>query len=268
MTERILLSIDAGVAEVRLNRPDKMNAIDPAMFEALVATGTRLMQVPDLRAVVLSGEGRAFCAGLDMASMAGLGSDAGADRLATRTHGAANLPQYACTVWRDLPVPVLAAVHGVAYGGGLQIALGADVRYVRADTRLSIMEIKWGLVPDMGGMALARGLVRPDQLRALIYSGRVVSGEEACALGLATQVVDDPRAAALATAREIAQKSPDAIRAAKRLMRVTEDGDTAAILLAESVEQGRLIGGANQREAVIAAMENRVPVFQPAATDR
>ena len=272
MTERILLSIDAGVAEVRLNRPDKMNAIDPAMFEALVDIGTRLMHEPDLRAVVLSGEGRAFCAGLDMASMASLGNGTGADmaggHLAKRTHGLANLPQYACTVWRDLPVPVLAAVQGVAYGGGLQIALGADVRYVRADTRLSIMEIKWGLVPDMGGMALARCLVRPDQLRALIYSGRVVSGEEACALGLATQVVDDPRAAALAAAREIAQKSPDAIRAAKRLMRVTEDGDTAAILLAESVEQDRLIGGANQREAVIAAMENRAPVFQPAATDR
>ena len=270
MTERILLTIDAGVAEVRLNRPDKMNAIDPAMFEALVTVGERLMNEADLRAVVLSGEGRAFCAGLDMASMASLGSnDAGSDvsagRLAKRTHGAANLPQYACTVWRDLPVPVLAAVHGVAYGGGLQIALGADVRYVAADTRLSVMEIKWGLVPDMGGMALTRGLVRPDRLRELIYSGRVVNGEEARALGLATHVVDDPRAAALAAARDIAQKSPDAIRAGKRLMRVVEDGDTAAILLAESIEQDRLIGAANQREAVLAGMQNRAPVFQPAA---
>ncbi|MCO5397946.1 crotonase/enoyl-CoA hydratase family protein [Ralstonia soli] len=268
MTDRILLSIDAGVAEVRLNRPDKMNAIDPAMFDALVAIGERLMNEPDLRAVVLSGEGRAFCAGLDMGSMASLGSNdasSGGGRLARRTHGAANVPQYACTVWSDLPVPVLAAVHGVAYGGGLQIALGADVRYVSADTRLSIMEIKWGLVPDMGGMALTRGLVRPDQLRELIYSGRIVNGEEARALGLATHVVEDPRAAALAAARDIAQKSPDAIRAAKRLMRVVEDGDTAAILLAESIEQDRLIGGANQREAVRAGMEKRAPVFQPAA---
>ncbi|KHK49696.1 enoyl-CoA hydratase [Ralstonia sp. A12] len=270
MTERILLSIEAGVAEVRLNRPEKMNAIDPAMFEALVATGERLMNEADLRAVVLSGEGRAFCAGLDMGSMASLGkndsgSDISAGRLARRTHGSANLPQYACMVWRELPVPVLAAVHGVAYGGGLQIALGADTRYVSADTRLSVMEIKWGLVPDMGGMALARGLVRPDRLRELIYSGRVVNGEEACALGLATHVVDDPRAAALAAAHEIAQRSPDAIRAAKRLMRVVEDGDTAAILLAESIEQDRLIGAPNQREAVLAGMENRAPAFQPAA---
>lgn len=270
MTERILLNIEDGVAEVRLNRPDKMNAIDPAMFEALVATGERLMNEADLRAVVLSGEGRAFCAGLDMASMASLGtSDAGSDisggRLARRTHGSANLPQYACTVWRELPVPVLAAVHGVAYGGGLQIALGADVRYVTADTRMSVMEIKWGLVPDMGGMLLTRGLVRPDQLRELIYSGRVINGAEACALGLATHVVGDPRAAALAAAHEIAQKSPDAIRAAKRLMRVAEADDASAILLAESVEQDRLIGGANQREAVLAAMQNRAPAFQPAA---
>jgi len=119
------------------------------------------------------------------------------------------------------------------------------------------MESKWGLVPDMGGMALTRGLVRPDRLRELIYSGRVVNGDEACALGLATHVVDDPHAAALAAAREIAHKSPDAIRAAKRLMRVVEDGDTAAILLAESIEQDRLIGAANQREAVLAGMENR-----------
>lgn len=268
MSERILLHIEAGVAVVRLNRPDKMNAIDPAMFEALVATGERLMTEPDLRAVVLSGEGRAFCAGLDMGSMANLGASPGGDdggRLAKRTHGTANLPQYACTVWRELPVPVLAAVHGVAYGGGLQIALGADVRYVRADTRLSVMEIKWGLVPDMGGMLLTRGLVRPDRLRELIYSGRIVNGEEACSLGLATHVVEDPHAAALAAAREIAQKSPDAIRAAKRLMRVAENGDAAAILLAESVEQDRLIGGANQREAVRAGMENRAPTFQPAA---
>ena len=168
-------------------------------------------------------------------------------------------------VWRELPVPVIAAVHGVAFGGGLQVALGADLRYVTADTRMSVMEIKWGLVPDMAGMLLMRGLVRPDRLRELIYSGRIVTGEEACALGLATTVVDDPRAAALATARDIANRSPDAIRAAKRLMQVSEDGDGAAILLAESVEQDRLIGGANQREAVIANMEKRAAVFKPAS---
>lgn len=266
-SERIILTIEDGVAEVRLNRPDKMNALDPAMFDALIETGQRLAREPGLRAVVLSGEGRAFCAGLDMQSMAGLGGDSdavAAGRLAARTHGISNRPQFACMVWRELPVPVIAAVHGVAFGGGLQVALGADLRYVSADMRMSVMEIKWGLVPDMAGMLLMRGLVRPDRLRELIYSGRIVNAEEACALGLATAVVDDPRATALATARDIANRSPDAIRAAKRLMQVSQDGDDAAILLAESVEQDRLIGGANQREAVIANMEKRAPVFKTA----
>jgi len=268
--QRIALTIEDGVAEVRLNRPDKMNALDPAMFAALVETGTRLAREPDLRAVVLSGEGKAFCAGLDMQSMSGLagkepGQGGSMGRLAPRTHGISNAPQYACTVWRELAVPVIAAVHGVAFGGGLQVALGADLRYVTADAKLSVMEIKWGLVPDMAGMLLTRGLVRDDVLRELIYTGRIVSGSEACELGLATRVVEDPRAAALAAAREIAGRSPDAIRAAKRLMQVTAGGDVAAILLAESVEQERLIGGANQREAVLANVEKRAPRFVPAA---
>jgi len=270
-TDRIILTIEDGVADVRLNRADKMNALDPAMFDALIAAGEQLKQAADLRAVVLSGEGRAFCAGLDMESMAGmLGGGAGGDpgigpgRLAARTHGISNRPQYACMVWRELPVPVFAAVHGVAFGGGLQVALGADVRFVTAEAKLSVMEIKWGLVPDMAGMVLTRGLVRPDRLRELIYTGRIVTGTEACELGLATRVVEDPRAAALEAAREVARKNPDAIRAAKRLMALTEDGDTAAVLLAESVEQDRLVGSANQREAVRANLEKRLPKFEAA----
>ncbi|KWR89334.1 crotonase/enoyl-CoA hydratase family protein [Cupriavidus sp. IDO] len=270
-TQRITLTIEDGVAEVRLNRPDKMNALDPAMFDALIATGQQLAQVADLRAVVLSGEGRAFCAGLDMESMSGMlgsgggegDSGIGAGRLAARTNGISNRPQYACMVWRELAVPVFAAVHGVAFGGGLQVALGADVRYVTADTRLSVMEIKWGLVPDMAGMVLTRGLVRPDLLRELIYTGRIVTGAEACELGLATRVVEDPRAAALEAARQVAQKNPDAIRAAKRLMQVVEDSGNAAVLLAESVEQDKLIGSSNQREAVRANLEKRAPRFEP-----
>ncbi|CAG9174168.1 putative enoyl-CoA hydratase echA8 [Cupriavidus laharis] len=270
-TDRIIVTIEDGVADVRLNRADKMNALDPAMFDALIATGEQLKQTPDLRAVVLSGEGRAFCAGLDMESMAGmLGNGAGGDpgirpgRLAARTHGISNRPQYACMVWRELPVPVFAAVHGVAFGGGLQVALGADVRFVTADTKLSIMEIKWGLVPDMAGMVLTRGLIRADLLRELVYTGRVVTGTEACELGLATRVVDDPRAAALDAARQVAQKNPDAIRAAKRLMEVVEGGDNAAILMAESVEQDKLVGSPNQREAVRANLEKRAPQFEAA----
>ncbi|PVY69906.1 enoyl-CoA hydratase/carnithine racemase [Cupriavidus alkaliphilus] len=272
--ERILVTIEGGVADVRLNRPDKMNALDQAMFDALIETGEQLARLPELRAVVLSGEGRAFCAGLDMGRMAGmLSEDAGASqpdsigagRLGQRTHGLSNRPQYACMVWRELPVPVFAAVHGVAFGGGLQVALGADVRYVAPDARLSVMELKWGLVPDMAGMVLTRGLVRPDVLRELIYSARVLSGSEACALGLGTYLADDPRAAALAAAREVALKNPDAIRAAKRLMAVAEGGDHAAILRAESDEQDRLVGSPNQREAVLANLEKRAPRFTPAS---
>ena len=271
--ERILVTVEDGVADVRLNRPDKMNALDQAMFDALIETGEQLARMPDLRAVVLSGEGRAFCAGLDMGSMAGMLSDGGGDshhdsigagRLGKRTNGMSNRPQYACMVWRELPVPVFAAVHGVAFGGGLQVALGADVRYVAPDTRLSVMEMKWGLVPDMAGMVLTRGLVRPDVLRELIYSARVLSGTEACELGLGTYLADDPRAAALEAARQVAQKNPDAIRAAKRLMAVVERGDNAAILQAESDEQDRLVGSPNQREAVLANMQKRAPRFEPA----
>ncbi|NYT62454.1 crotonase/enoyl-CoA hydratase family protein [Alcaligenaceae bacterium] len=269
---RVTINIDNGVAEVRLNRPEKMNALDPAMYDALIDAGQQLAQEADLRAVVLSAEGRAFCAGLDMASMAKIGDTsaqgAGPGARAARTYGIANRSQYISMVWRELPVPVFAAVHGAAFGGGLQLALGADLRFVTADAKLSIMEIKWGLVPDMGGMVLTKGLVRPDLLRELIYTGRIVSGTEACELGLASYVSDDPRAAALAAARSVAQKNPDAIRAIKRLMQVAEDSDNATVLLAESNEQDLLVGTPNQLESVRANQEKRAPEFRPARTSK
>jgi enoyl-CoA hydratase/carnithine racemase len=189
-----------------------------------------------------------------------LGDSAGADIMA-RTHGIANAAQQVAMVWREVPVPVIAAVHGVAFGGGLQVALGADIRLVAADTKLSVMEIKWGLVPDMGGMVLMRELARTDVVRELTFTGRVFSGEEAVSLGLATRVSADPLADALRMAHEIAQKSPDAIRAGKRLLNAAMAHSAADLLLAESMEQGRLIGSANQTEAVRANIERRVPCF-------
>jgi enoyl-CoA hydratase/carnithine racemase len=264
-SELIDISIEEGVADVRLNRAEKMNALSHAMFDAIIAAGERLANESDLRAVVLSGNGKAFCAGLDMESMASLAQTTREKSIAQRTHGISNGFQYICTLWRELPVPVIAALHGVAFGGGLQLALGADLRYVTPDARLSVMEMKWGLVPDMGGMVLTRDLVRDDRLRELIYTARIVSGTEAVELGLATRVADAPLALALATAREIAQKSPDAIRAAKRLLQVASRGDAAATLIAESIEQEALIGGANQREAVAANLEKRAPHFVSAA---
>ena len=167
-------------------------------------------------------------------------------------------------VWREIPVPVIAAVHGVAFGGGFQLALGADMRFVTPDARLSVMEIKWGLVPDMAGMVLMQGLVRDDVARDLIYTGRQFTGEEALGLGLATRVCADPRAEALAYAADIAGKSPNAIRAAKRLIEVALRGDQHATLLAESQEQTALIGAPNQVEAVLANMQRRPPVFKDA----
>jgi enoyl-CoA hydratase/carnithine racemase len=261
---RIRVEVSDGVAEVTLSRPDKMNAIDPAMFRALVEVGERLKPLAGLRAVVLSGEGRGFCAGLDKASfdaMAAGGADAVLSDIMTRTHGLANAPQYAALVWREIPAPVIAAIHGVAFGGGFQIALGADIRYVAPDARLSILEVKWGLVPDMGGIALMRELARGDIIRELAFTGRVFSGVDAVAYGFATASHADPLAAARATAREIAARSPDAVRAAKRLLNRATDDDMAALLLAESREQAALIGSPNQREAVMAGLANRAGAF-------
>jgi enoyl-CoA hydratase/carnithine racemase len=274
--QRITVNIVDGVADVRLNRADKMNALDAAMFNALIDTGERLAREPGLRAVVMSGEGRAFCAGLDMQRFGQMaqraaGVDAGVGTMAkdivARTHGEANAAQHAVLVWRKLPVPVIAAVHGVAFGGGFQVALAADMRFVAPDTRMSVMEIRWGLVPDMGGALLMRTLARADVIRELTYTGRVFSGAEALAMGFATRVCDDPHAEAMQAAREIAGKSPHAVRAAKRLLGVSESSDGAAVLLAESVEQAKLIGSANQAEAVRSNLEKRAPNFADPAPD-
>jgi enoyl-CoA hydratase/carnithine racemase len=274
MNDRVRIDIDAlGVAEVRLVRGDKMNALDAAMFSALTEALAELRGVQRLRAVVLHGEGKAFCAGLDMGrfqAMADTGGAGlpGARDLRLRTHGLANGPQHIAQGWRELPVPVIAAVHGVAFGGGLQLALGADIRLLAPDTRLSVMEIKWGLVPDMAGMALVRGLLRDDVLRELTYTARVVNADEAVALGLGTRVCADPLAEARAMAQAIAQRSPSATRAAKRLLNLASrsvDDSAGALLQAESDEQQVLLGGVHQREAVKANLEKRAPQFDDAA---
>ncbi|HRD46753.1 MAG TPA: crotonase/enoyl-CoA hydratase family protein [Caulobacter sp.] len=265
--DRISVSIEGGVADVRLVRVDKMNALDDAMFSALIETGERLKADPSVRVVVLSGEGRAFCAGLDMGNFGKMASGerkgGNADALVTadRTPGGSNRAQHAVMVWREIPVPVIAAIHGVAFGGGFQLTLGADIRYVTADTRMSVMEIKWGLVPDMAGLVLMRHLARDDIIRELTYTGRQFTGEEAVQLGFATRVCANPRADALALAAEIAGKNPHAIRADKRLFEVAAAGSQHEVLLAESVEQTALIGSPNQIEAVMANMQKRAPVF-------
>src|ERR1700704_3150566 len=267
MDDRVKVTMSDGVADVRLVRADKMNALDAAMFDALVATSGRLAREKGLRAVVLSGEGRAFCAGLDMGRFAamnekdGNGVAGGESRdLTARTHGLANFPQQAVWGWRQLPVPVIAAIQGVAFGGGFQLALGADMRFLAPDARMSIMEIKWGLVPDMAGTPILASLVRDDILRELTYTGPIFSAQEALSSGLAPPICDDPRAEALALALEIAGKSPDAIRAAKRMLN-NLSVDPGPALLAESVEQQKLLGSPNQTEAVRANIDKRAPRF-------
>ena len=250
-----------GVATVRMVRADKHNALDQAMFEGLMDAAGQLAEDASVRAVVLHGEGKSFCSGLDIASfMSGQGGtgvllDRDGDRLA-------NFAQRVSYDWSLVPAPVIAAIHGNCFGGGLQIALGADIRIAAPDAKLSIMEIKWGLVPDMGITQTLPRLVPIDVAKELTFSGRIVSGSEALALGLVTRNSDDPLASALALADEIAQKSPDAVRAAKRLYDQTwVSDDAAAALIRESELQEGLIGTPNQIAAVVAGMSGEQPVF-------
>ncbi len=263
MNDRVSITVENHVADVRLTRADKMNALDPAMFQGIISAGEELAAMKGVRAVVLSGEGRSFCAGLDMASMAsgGASANSGMGSLTDRTHGNANTFQQVAMLWRKLPMPVIAAVHGVCFGGGLQIASGADIRVIAPDARLAVMEMKWGLIPDMGGYALWRGMVREDILRELTCTNREFSGAEALGLGFATFVDENPHARAMAIAREIADRNPDAMREAKALFNEYADMDEDAILMAESVRQAKVIRKPNQIEAVMAGMQKRAATF-------
>lgn len=265
MSDRVLVSVDDHVAHVRLNRPDKLNSLDMELIDAIVDTGRALAEDKSVRVVVLSGEGRAFCAGLDFASFEGMAEgkvDWSAHPLFRHSEGSlANQVQATGWVWTELPVPVIAAVQGYAFGGGLQIALGADLRLVTADAKLSVMEIKWGLVPDMSGTRSLRHLVGLDVAKELTFTGRMVSGAEAVELGLATRLAEDPVADALKMAEQIAAKSPHAIRAAKELLNRSVMVDDAEGLRLEEKLQMKVIGGPNQVEAVMANMQKRAPDF-------
>lgn len=269
MSERVSVNLRDGVADVRLNRPDKINALDKAMFNGLVEVAADLAKDSSLRVVVLSGEGRGFCAGLDFASFMAMGGDPGGTEEKKSVGGLLGRPadspatraQQAAFVWMSLPVPVIAAVHGVAFGGGLQIALGADIRIAAPDARFSVMEIKWGLIPDMTGTQTLRHLVGLDVAKELTFTGRIVEGREASELGMVTRLSDDPLDAALAMAAEIATKSPDAIRSAKALLDSAVYAGLEDGFRNEAHAQTALIGSPNQLEAVSANMEKRAPKF-------
>jgi enoyl-CoA hydratase/carnithine racemase len=262
--ERVRIEKKDGVADLRLARPDKLNAFDLPMFAALVDAGSELAADRSLRAVVISGEGRAFSAGLDVqAVMGSLGQRReGPGLLESTSESPATHAQRAAWIWQELPVPVIAAVHGVAYGAGLQLALGADIRFVAPDAKLSIRETHWGLIPDVALTQTVRNVVGLDVAKELTFTARVVSGAEAKELRLATHLSDDPRRDALALAREIAGRSPDAVRAAKKLLNTALLGTVAEGLRLEAALQATLIGKPNQLEAVRANMEKREPRFQ------
>jgi enoyl-CoA hydratase/carnithine racemase len=259
-TGRVTCDIRNHVADVRLARPEKLNALDIRMFEEIVDVAAALASNRDVRAIVLSGEGKAFCAGIDLESLSLLDSPEGHARLLERSHGTSNLFQRAAMAWREMDIPVIAALHGTVLGGGFQIGLAADVRIADPSTRFSIMESRWGIIPDMGGTMLMKTLTRPDVIRELTYSARMFNADEALALGLLTRIAEEPRAAAMALAEEIAGRSPAAIRAAKRLFNASDALDEEA-LLRESVEQILLFHGEDHREAVAANVERRAPNF-------
>lgn len=260
---RVTISTEAQVAHVRLNRPEKRNGLDLAMFEALIGAGERLSADRSVRAIVLAGEGPSFCAGLDWASFLASGPEVSARLLERDTaRSPANLVQRACWVWQEVPVPVVAAVHGAAVGGGLQLALAADLRIVAPDAKLAVMEIVYGLIPDMSASQTLLRLVRPDVARELMYTGRPVSGEEAVALGLATRAAANPLEEATRLARTIAAQSPHAIRAAKALCGAAPGLDAAASFKLETDLQLGLLGSPNQLEAVQAVMAKRPPSFR------
>lgn len=258
---RVTTTIQNHIAHVELTRSDKMNAVDPAMLAAIIEAGEALRGNTDVRAVVLSGQGDAFCAGLDVASFAALAGGDPMDIMMPRTHGPSNDYQHASMIWQQLDVPVIAVLQGVCFGAGLQIVSGADIRIAAPNTRMSILEMKWGLVPDMGGMVLWPALMRADVLRRLTYTGEEFTGEAAEGYGLVTEVNDTPLERALELAKLIASKSPSAVRAGKALVTYALESASEAVLLEESRAQASLIGKPDQMEAVMANVQKRPSNF-------
>lgn len=268
-SSRISLTLDQHVAHVELARAEKMNALDKDMFKALLETAQQIKDNGSIRAVVLSGKGGNFCSGLDKSNFASVmqgnglnvSDDPDVKTLAQRTDGIYNQVQAVVWQWRDLKIPVIAAVEGVVLGGGLQIALAADMRYADINTQFSILEIKWGIIPDMGSTQIMRHLIRDDIVRELTYTGRIFSSQEAKNYGFITEVVDNPIDHALSIARQISQQNPQAVQACKKLLNSAPYLNVEQGLLMESELQDQIIGSSNQIEAVKAVLEKREARF-------
>jgi enoyl-CoA hydratase/carnithine racemase len=266
--ERVLVTVEDGIAHVLLNRPEKKNALDAGMFEGLLAAADRLEADASVRAVVLSGAGGSFSSGLDVSSIGQIAdgslnaeSESVAAAAADRSRDGANRAQQLAWRWQEIPAPVIAAVDGVAFGGGFHIALGADFRIIAPNARIAFVEIRWGLVPDLSGTQALRRLVPLDVAKKLILTGREIDGAEAVALGLGTELSDTPLEAAFALAREIASCSPDAVRAGKKLLNESVRVPLAEGLANEFDASAALMGTPNQMESVVARMQKRAPEF-------
>jgi len=262
MPERVQIEMDGHVADVMLNRAHKMNALDLKKFAALAEAADSIASNTCVRAVVLHGAGGNFCAGIDVSVLGESDLDFAKTLDTPVAPSPANFFQRAAYAWRELPVPVICALEGVVFGGGLQVALGADIRYASPDTRLSIMESKWGLIPDMAISTTLRGLVAPDHVKELAWTGRVLGSAEAKTLGLVTAVVDDPLGASRKLAAGCATRSPDSIRGIKALVNNAWQVPDADSLAMEARLQSGIIGGENQLEAVSANLAKRKPDFK------
>lgn len=268
MNDLVTVSVNNHIADVRLSRPDKLNALNMAMFKAIGEAAEAVMRDRSVRVVVLSGEGKAFCSGLDLSSFAD------PQMLGTDPFGPGrggfwpNFYQRPAYIWKDVPVPVICALHGVVFGGGMQIALGADIRIAHPETRLSIMEMRWGLIPDMSASQTLRDLVGLDVAKELTFTGRQLLGDEAKSLGLVTRLEADPHAAAMVLAQTIAAQNPEAVTLAKLLFETAWHGDDAQGLALEEKLQTPLLKSPNQIEAVMAGMQKRPPVFADRVVER
>jgi enoyl-CoA hydratase/carnithine racemase len=259
MNGLVSIEISNHVADVKLNRPQKLNALSIEMFDAIAAAAHSLVEDTSVRAVVLSGEGKGFCAGIDLQAMQGQ-----SEVIESFLKGSSEFPnrfQAPAWAWRKVPVPVICALHGVAFGGGLQIALGADIRIAHPETQMSVMEIKWGIIPDMSASQTLRDVVRLDVAKELTFSGRIVQADEAQTLGLVTSVSSNAYEAAHEMAAQIAGQNPDAISLAKYLLDNTRNEDETHGLQLEEKLQQQIMMSANQREAVMSQMQKRAAQF-------
>jgi len=262
MNDRVRIEVQGNLATVTLNRGDKHNGMDMAMLDAVRGAAVKLRKDTRVRTVLLRGDGPSFCAGLDFKSVFG-SPKAAVIGLKALWSPVRNKFQDWSMAWREVPAPVIACIHGNCFGAGIQLALGADVRIARPDAKISVMESKWGLIPDMGGVALLRELVPLDVAKELAMTGRIVGGVEAHELGLVSHLADDPLDAAHKLAAEFETRSPDAVAAAKFLMQEAWGRGESGVLAAERRWQRKLVGSRNQRIAVGRNLEKKDLPYGP-----